>query len=221
MRYLLPVALFTIATIIPASALPRPYVRDLVSQISVTKGNSTTTTTDTTYCIYFGNQGSEKSDDSGVIDDLMFLRPAKEVAEKMAPARKRWYAVMANASSNLTIVEALLEREVWARMPASMKNILVGLGIDDEDLVLILLNVRSGSIKVYFHPRHDHDKAFYEQKRQRIQSYLDGHDADQDIPFDEVVRDEMISQVKARLQSPCSPSPVVFNDSILSFDRFE
>ncbi len=188
MRCIAMIAFLLIAAIIPVCALPTPYVKEQVSEVSVTKGTSTTTTADTTYCIYFDNQENEKYDDSRVVDDLMFLRPSKNVAENMTPAKKRWYAILANASSNLTVVGALLDTEVWARMPAAMKNILVGLGVDDEDLVLILLNLRSGSIKVYYHPRHDHDRAFYEQKLGLLQSYLDDHDANQDIPLDEVVR---------------------------------
>ncbi len=69
----------------------------------------------------------------------------------------------------------------------------MGSGIDDEDVVLVLLNMRSGSIKVYFQPKHDHDRAFYQRKLDVIQSSLDGHDADKNIPFEDVVKDDVVS----------------------------
>jgi hypothetical protein len=150
-------------------------------------------TTDFHYCIYFGDEETSRLDEvsgrAGAQRNLLLLHPVVEVASRMLPqAPHRWYALLvAEAGVRRT---GLLTESTWPMVPAPVRHVLAAFGVDDPELVSISYKTLSGSISVYFDPRHDRDLAYYGNKLDRLLEYLNAHDLQEDLPLQNIVRNE-------------------------------
>jgi hypothetical protein len=163
------------------------------------------------YCIYFGDEESSRIDDdtgrAHCQQTLLLLHPVVEVASRMAVrAPHRWYAILQTAGGSST--RSLFEDAIWRSVPRAALHILAALGVDDPDLILISCQFLSGSMSVYYHPRFDRDRAFYEQKLRMLRNYLAAHDPWEEIPVGRVVH-EYGDCVRA---APAVPAPTLVRE---------
>jgi hypothetical protein len=139
------------------------------------------------YCIFFGDEESDRIDeDAGRArcrKSLLLLHPVEDVASRMAfRATRRWYAILTNAGNSCT--RDLYDDSIWRSVPIAARHVLVALGADDPDLILISCQFLSGSMSVYYHPRFNRDRAFYEERLRVLRDYLATHDLWEDLPTD-------------------------------------
>jgi hypothetical protein len=168
-----------------------------VKQIRVIVGSrkpsvSGTTSVDVNYCLYLGDEDTDRIDEeSGRAhsqQNLMLLHPVPEIAARMNPQPPhRWYAKCLNGSLRSDTSTPLLVESTWKEIPTYVRHILVALGIDDPDLILVSFQVLSGSISVYYNPRYQRDRAFYERKLNILQDYMKSHDIQKDLPLSAVI----------------------------------
>jgi hypothetical protein len=175
-----------------------PTVKEISFSILLITQDETTTIPQVNYCIYIGNEDSKEKDklmaDSQVIINLSLVHPVPEVLNKVdVKAKKRWFAAYTDTTQGFSATKPLLTKEIWKIVPARIQHVLLALGIDDLDLILISHNMYSGGTNIYYQPKYDKDKDFYSKKVEILKVYFDSHDVDQAIPLEKVSPDEVIS----------------------------
>jgi hypothetical protein len=165
-------------------------IRAIVGSVGVPAGVSY----DVHYCLYLGDEGTERIDQetgrARAQQTVRLLHPVPEAAARMVPpAPHRWYAICQNGAAGATTVPLLQER-TWNAVPAALRHVLAALGVDDPELLLVSGQLVSGSISVYYAPRHDRDRAFYEEKLRVLLRYMEVNDLGTDLPLKNVVRSE-------------------------------
>jgi hypothetical protein len=180
----------------PAGAQCRiysPCVKQIRAIVGSSKPNvSGTDSVDVNYCLYLGDQETDRIDEeSGRAhsqQNLMLLHPVPDVAARMNPQPPhRWYAKCLNGSLRSDTTSPLLVETTWKEIPAPVRHILVALGIDDPDLITVSYQILSGSISVYYNPRYQRDRIFYEGKLQILREYMKSHDMQKDLPLNAVI----------------------------------
>jgi hypothetical protein len=168
-----------------------------VKQIPVIVGSNTssvsgTRSVDINYCLSFGDEETDRIDEeSGRArsqQNLMLLHPVPEAASRMSsPTPHRWLTKCLNGFVAPEMAIPLLVESTWKKIPAPVRHVLVALGIDDPDLILVSCQQLSGSISIYYSPRYQRDRAFYEAKLEILNEYLKNHDPRTDVPLSSVV----------------------------------
>lgn len=171
------------------SAFFTPTVRAITATVGTASSGGQGT--DVHYCIYFGDAKTAEIDETtGKLREQRALMLVHPVAEGMAwlhpAAPHRWYVVLRGGARAAPVARLLLP-EVWPEVPAPARHALAALGVDDPDLILISFQLVSGSMSVYYHPRFDRDREFYEARLLILQRYAEMHDLCQDLPLGNVV----------------------------------
>jgi hypothetical protein len=92
-----------------------------------------------------------------------------------------------NGSLRSDSTSPLLVERTWREVPAPVRHILFALGIDDPDLITVSFQILSGSISIYYHPRYQRNRTFYEGKLQILREYMKNHDIQKDLPLNAVI----------------------------------
>lgn len=168
-----------------------PYVREINYFVDTFSRNVVSRQAETMYCLYFGSRETERIDQRATeapsILNVSLVHPVRTVAAFLSvQAEKRWYATLINSRQNLAITSPLFEEKGWSIVPVLAKHILLALGADDEDLILISWNGMSGSVSVFYHPRFNNNRRFYEEKLKLLMEYLATHDTRADISLGDI-----------------------------------
>jgi hypothetical protein len=175
-----------------------PYVREINYFVETISGTEESRQAETMYCLYFGSKQTERIDQQAAeahfILGVSLVHPVQAVAAGLPiQAESRWYATLIDGRRNITTTNALFEESGWSIVPVLSKHILLALGTADEDLILISWNGLSGSVSVFYHPRFNSDRRFYEEKQKLFKEYAATHDIRADILLSDVV--DLVSRI--------------------------
>jgi hypothetical protein len=180
-------ALFTYAEPINYQA----SVREVKAQVITLYQGKSETHEDITYCLYVGNDETRQIDrylaDAPEVGQFVLVHPVPEIAFKFTiRAKDRWYAMYTDMNQNppIPIMTELLNEDTWKLVPNVEKNLLKALGEQNDDLIVISYNIPSKSVNVYFHPKHEKDRAFYEEKLKILVEYMAKVDLNSDLGLD-------------------------------------
>jgi hypothetical protein len=163
-----------------------PYVREINYLVETVSSSNDIRQAETMYCLYVGSKKTERIDQQEAeghsILNVSLVHPVPTVTASLpVHALKRWYAMLIDSQRSITKISPLFEERGWSMVPVLVKHILSALGADDEDLILIAWNGLSGSTSIFYHPRFNDDKAFYEGKRKVLVDYMETHDIREDV----------------------------------------
>jgi hypothetical protein len=175
----------------PESNTNSPYVREINYAVETISSSNETRQAETMYCLYIGSRATERIDqraaEAHCIWNVSLVHPVPAVnASLPVHALKRWYAMLIDSHRNFTKISPLFEESGWSMVPVLAKHTLSALGTDDEDLILVSWNGLSGSISIFYHPRFNNDKAFYEGKRKLLMDYMETHDVREDVSLSDL-----------------------------------
>ena len=127
------------------------------------------------YYLYFGNQQSLDTEKAlgaeHVFSSIYLIHPGPEVSMPF-DAPHRWYLGTRRSRRLSLPVQPLFDEQVWNRVPAEVKSVLGAFGVDDPELLSIWYDRHTGSVQVFFHPRHNQDLEFYRKKLGVLKAYL-------------------------------------------------
>jgi len=176
-RWLAPFVLFT-----ACAAWGDPALTPAIREIAATSMSGSRTIF---LCLYVGTASMRKLDAEEMVEPpLRLLHPVAEVARHVdVQAPGRWY-MLRSPGPGLPSgdMEPLLSDHGWKRVPPLARHALAALGMDDPELILVSCNA-SGSLSIYYLPRYDHDRAFYQRKLALLERYLASHDPAADLPL--------------------------------------
>jgi hypothetical protein len=155
-----------------------PIVKEIHFTAYQMRDGKLSTHPETDYCLYYRDKETRRIDAAATTTmSLLLVHPAPQVAARLASrAKKDWYVSFTDSVQGISDHAPLLSKDNWKAIPAPLQNILIGLGIDDSDLILIACDLHAGSTSVYYHPRHDKDRAFYAGRLKALKAYLVTHD---------------------------------------------
>jgi len=158
-------------------------------------GGKLFTRLETDYCLYLHFKAAHiRKIDAAVKETtalLLLTHPAPEVAAGLSVrAMKNWYVSRTDTVRGISNRVPLLSDAAWKTVPALLQNILVGLGVDDDDLVLIVCDLFKGNISAYYHPRYDRNKTFYTERLKGLQAYVKTNDMEKAVPLDRIVQED-------------------------------
>jgi hypothetical protein len=185
-------------TLLPAAPL-QVYVRQVDYVVESFEGDQRTLQAQFLFILYLGNPETERLDSApsqgSVVWSVSLVHPVSEqsgfpvagsgTSAKIA-SRNRWYVTEIDTARNIMRHGPLMNRSVWRTIPVLARQVLLALGPDDEDLILIAWNGVSGSIGVYYAPRVQTDRAFYERKLEVLLGSMDEHGSLDDVPYERV-----------------------------------
>lgn len=181
-------------------AVPRQaYVRQVDYVVESFEEDQPTLETKSLFMLYLGNAETELLDSAlargEVTWSVSLVHPVSEqsgfpvagsgTSPKVA-ARNRWYMTETDTARNIRRHGPLMDRTVWGAVPVLARRVLLALGPDDDDLILIAWNGISGSISVYYAPRVQTDRAFHEKKLALLLGTMDEHGAQDDVPYERI-----------------------------------
>jgi hypothetical protein len=159
------------------------YLKTIEVEIGTSNGKKI----EENYFLYIGTEESELADEflafNHVIGSILLIHPIKgdDRLDFGFEAEKRWYAWVVDNIDQVSMIAPLLVPDVWNSIPPILKHVLNALDLNDNDLILIDLNMRSGSISIWFAPKYSTDKNFHLRKLNRLIKYLDSHDVYEEI----------------------------------------
>jgi hypothetical protein len=176
----------------------RAYVRQIDYVVESFEGDQRTLEAQSLFMLYLGNPETELLDSStarsGVVWSVSLVHPVSErggfpVAgsgtSPKGPARNRWYVTETDSARNIVRHAPLMNRSVWHTIPVLARRVLLALGPDDEDLILIAWNGISGSLSVFYNPRVQTDRAFHENRLAMLLGSLNEHGTE-DVPYERI-----------------------------------
>ena len=141
--------------------------------------------------LYIGNAESVRLDTlavrTGLTRSVCLVHPVAATGgalKSSATSRLPWYVTETDTTRNLFRRGPLLNRAVWSTVPLIARHVLMALGPDDPDLILISWNGVSGSLSVLFDPALQADRPFHERKLDALLRYLGGHQPTADVPYE-------------------------------------
>jgi hypothetical protein len=127
------------------------------------------------YYLYFGNQQSLDTEKAlnaeHVFSSIYLIHPGPEVSMPF-DAPHRWYLGTRLSRRLSPPVVPLFDEEIWRQVPVEIKSLLGAFGVDDPELLSIWYDRHTGSIQVFFHPRHNQDHEYYRKKLEVLKEYL-------------------------------------------------
>jgi hypothetical protein len=124
------------------------------------------------YCLAYGNEEIFATDRKLAKRDCnrvaMIYQPVEEV-EMPFEAIHGWYAQLYDMYFGWSEIKDLYNPEVYALVPDVIKLAMDRLGaLEDPDLILIIYNTFTESVRMYYHPKFNEDLEFYESKLQAL-----------------------------------------------------
>jgi hypothetical protein len=194
-------------------AAPRQaYVRQVDYIVESLEGDQCTLQAQSLFMLYLGNPETERIDSAispgGATWSLSLVHPVSEQSgfpvagsgtSQKAAARNRWYVTETDTARNVMRSGPLMDRSVWRTIPVLARSVLLALGPDDEDLILIAWNGISGSLSVFYTPKVQTDRTFYERKLEVLRGYMVEHGSQDDVPYERIDASEgLLAQVATR-----------------------
>jgi len=123
------------------------------------------------YYLYMGSPETEKIDINswGGAETRLVHRRA---GAGLPSALSEWRVYVWLAGAPRPREYSLADPEGWEQVPAPARQALAALGADDPRLLVISCHPDSGSVSIFFHPRYDKDRSFYQGKVEQIRRYL-------------------------------------------------
>ena len=182
-----------------AAAPRQAYVRQVHYVVESFEGDQRTLQAQSLFMLYLGNPETERLDSvtsrGGVTWSVSLVHPvsgqggspsARSGASPTAAARNRWYVTETDTARNLMRSGPLLNRSVWRTIPVLARQVLLALGPDDDELILIAWNGISGSLSVFYTPEVQTNRTFYEGKLEVLRGYLDEQGSQDDVPYERI-----------------------------------
>jgi hypothetical protein len=171
----------------PESIAYAPYVREITYIVETITSTSVVRQAETMYCLYVGSKETERIDqqaaEAHTILNVSLAHPVPAVAAGLrVQDSQRWYAIFTDSDRNFASVRPLFEESTWSKIPVLVRHVLGALGADDQNLILVSWNGLSGSVSIFYQPRFDHDRAFYEEKRKVLMNHMETWDVGEPLP---------------------------------------
>lgn len=165
------------------------YVKAVPVKTNSWKDGKQTDTVHNEYHIYIGTEETEKMDEKLAKNrmhvGITFIHPTDMSGYKgrYPDAPGGWYAQLTDTTRGLNMVAPLFRRDVWGTVPSIVRHILIALDYKDKNLIMISTNALSGSISIFYHPKFDRFKIFYDIKLKILERYFDKHDFRERVPI--------------------------------------
>ncbi len=192
MRIMLAVSFVLTACSANAEQIDRfPSVRQIDYIVESFSDGLSTHLSEFLYCLYVGNEETEKIDrqaeKSQVTVNVSLVHPAPGAGPVLrSNAGERWYVAQTDSTRRFVKIGPVFDQMAWNVIPRLARHVLLALGPNDDDLILISWNGMSGSLSVFYSPRVQKDRSFFDSKLAMIQKYMETHDLDDEIPFNRI-----------------------------------
>lgn len=154
----------------PSNPTGQPYEWYL-REMPITTVKNGRTVTRTEYCLRFSNEKADQAEvelfQSGVMLGICAYMYLDE-EDKPFEAPCDWYVDIMDSRYSIFQSYPLFDDEVWPYVPQSIKLVLRAFKHTNRHIYLIYLSPYTGAMSVYFNPKFDENKGFYEIKLQQI-----------------------------------------------------
>ena len=197
MKYMIPVLALVLAATTAGAEVRTydPIVKEIhITAYQMSEGGVISIRPETDYCVYvrFGAAHIRTIDAAvrSTTERLLITRSASESADRPTGAAKGWYVSRIDSVRGISNRVPLLSEAEWKTVPALLQNVLVGLGVDDDVLVLIVCDLFKGNISAYYDPAYDRNKTFYTERLKGLHEYVKANDMEKAVPLDRVLQED-------------------------------
>ena len=152
----------------------------------ITRDSEGVVTQRTEYCLRFSNPAADQMDteiyQSGVMVAVYAYKPL-DPEDTTMDVPCEWVVDVVDSRYGVFQTYPLFDDEVWPYVPQQIKWCLKILKHDNPKLFFIYVSSYTGTITVYYIPKYDENKRFYELKLQVIKAkFMKIQDWDEEIP---------------------------------------